>query len=337
MNVPRPHQGVFKGLATPVLCSSNNCRQPDITCTPFYQYAGVSKRDNVFYWNPDYIRSYWRTGNLMSAYWNARAMAFYAGSAFEAGSVKRFYQQSWLQYLPMHMPAPSCPDAVKYVRACFGCAWGRGPYDAFQYPHSCEGAWSTFRLDVQHGVQAAIMNWTINSGFEDTLQFQNQDVVIQFRCAHDTVVHEEYGPFAFSCYDVIPASTQSVYILVDPQHTSNAICSAILKGLENYLQTKWQSAVKRLELSTEASFIAMMQAPILFRHSQSSFGLWAGYAGNNTVYSAPMVEYLTSNTKPDFGPNWRWLSCPVLYPKVAKDAGISATTPRDVLKWLATH
>ena len=323
--------------------SSSKCRDPDIVCHPFFTFAGVVQQytggSKTFVWEPDFLRPYWHTGNRLSAYWNARAMAHFAGASFLAGPrMAKIYNESWLKHLPLHVQAPSCPNPVKYASGCFGCAWGRGPYDAFQYPHTCEGAWTQFRGQVQVDTRAAINLW-LQENAVTPHAFAEDDVVVQFRCARDTLVHAEYGHFAYSCYrNVVTSKTKRLFLLVDPHSKSVPVCKDLLSDVTMFIQATYPNvSVTLKESGVEESFVFMMSAPILLRNSQSSFGLWAGLSGSNTVFSAPMISYLTLNTTPALGLGWNWLSCGVLYPEVAKKNGVSMTSSTSIIQWLRTH
>lgn len=319
------------------------CRHPDIECSPFFTFAGVVEKktgqSKTFVWEPDFIRPYWHTGNRLSAYWNARAMAYFAGALFLAGPrMLHIYNESWLRHLPFHVQDPDCPDPAKYTAGCFGCAWGRGPYDAFQYPHTCEGAWTQFRERVQADTTAAIQHWIQDNGMIPNT-FIEDDVVVQFRCAQDTLVHSEYGHFAYSCYrKVVTSKTTRVFLLVDPNSKSVPLCKEMLSDLTMFIQHNYPNVtVTRKDAGLEEAFLFMMNAPILLRNSQSSFGLWAGFSGKNIVWSAPMIPYLTLNTTPPLGPGWNWLHCPVLYPDIARKHGLSTLSSTSVIGWLRTH
>lgn len=68
--------------------------------------------DRVFYWTP-YTSARW--GNVLSPYWQARALAELAGHGFNAYSG---FDSSWLKYLPKELPPQQCPDLKSFKKAC---------------------------------------------------------------------------------------------------------------------------------------------------------------------------------------------------------------------------
>lgn len=66
----------------------------------------------MFYWTP-YTSQRW--GNVLSPYWQARALAELAGHGFN-GYVG--FEHSWLKYLPQELPPQRCPDLKRFEQAC---------------------------------------------------------------------------------------------------------------------------------------------------------------------------------------------------------------------------
>lgn len=80
---------------------------------PIAVYARVQVGgDRVFYWTP-YTSKRW--GNVLSPYWQARALAELAGHGFNAYAG---FNSSWLQYLPKEVPPQGCPNITMFMRAC---------------------------------------------------------------------------------------------------------------------------------------------------------------------------------------------------------------------------
>eukprot|EP00877_Chromochloris_zofingiensis_P015247 jgi/Chrzof1/9977/Cz04g22180.t1 len=282
---------------------------------------------NTLTWTP-YTSSRW--GNALSPYWQARAMATLGGLDFDS---QPGFGQYWMQYLPRKVPRTTCPQPDKFDDACRRCQ----KHD-WEFAHKCVGAWTEIRPVIQQETQAAFARWANTTGFAIPA-FQPSDVVIQVRCAKDTVLeHGEYGPVGFSYYNNIPDSTTTVYVVADPgiQHT---VCSKIYQAQVEYLQKRYPSAkVLFVGGSIEEDFARMLYAPTLFKDSQSSFGLWAGVANSGQVFSVPLLTTSVNNhTTPDMGPAWHWVDAPVLYPHVASQQGITIDQHDKIIVWLQTH
>jgi hypothetical protein len=110
----------------------------------------------------------------------------------------------------------------------------------------------------------------------------------------------------------------------------------MLADLQIYLQRLRPHAnLKLISGSIEEDFTALWKAPLLIKDAQSTFGLWAGFAGKGVVYAVPMLSHLVLNTTPDLGAGWKWRDCPTLDPTVAKTANISAGAA--IISWLRDH
>ena len=315
------------------------CSRVQYKCLPFFQHAGVELNEvnePTFIWDPKFIGHGWRTGNLLSAYWNARAMASYGGARFVASSrMVDVFNKSWLQHLPFNVSPPLCPDPGAYYAGCLGCMHG-SLSENFIFPAICNGAWISFRSQVQADTRSALMSW-VKSNNISVPQLSKPNTVIQFRCADDTLIHYAYGPLAFSCYKAIPPDTRHIYVVVDPQSTHRT-CAAILQALLSHLHSLYpNSRVSTMSGSVELDFITMWGADVLVRNSQSSYGLWAGFAATGAVWSAPMMEKSTLNATPDYGSQWNWLSCPILYPSVAAKNNLDRNSSIDIVTWLTDN
>ena len=193
--------------------------------------------------------------------------------------------------------------------------------------------------------------------------------------------HGEYGPSAFSLYHVLPANTTGgrlVVLLSLPRLTRRVIphsppatgtiyivgtssqergprahavytgdglfppCEAKLRALQRALKLWYPGAkvVVTQGWDTFEDFVHMVYAPVLFKDS-SSFGLWAGLANNNTVYSTklPGGQYGLPDT---FGnAHWVWSNATVLFPATARKLGLntsdSVEDTQAIIKWLEVH
>jgi hypothetical protein len=150
----------------------------------------------------------------------------------------------------------------------------------------------------------------------------------------NNLVHGRYGPLAYSCYDVVPNDTSTIYVVANP--SKHQMCINMLGDLQAYLQhLRPRANLTLISGSIEEDFAALWKAPLLIKDAQSTFGLWAGFAGEGRVYAVPMLSHLVLNTTPDLGAGWNWRDCPTLDPKVAKAANIS--TGSGVISWLRDH
>jgi hypothetical protein len=142
-----------------------------------------------------------------------------------------------------------------------------------------------------------------------------------------------YGPMAYSCYNVIPQSTRRIYIVASVSHPP---CKVLLEDLQRHLQSLHPAAeIIVSSKSVEEDFSALSRAPILIKHGQSTFSLWAGLAGNNRVYSMPLPSAYALDTTPDLGANWTWRACAQLEPGEAQSKNIKALS--DILLWVKSN
>lgn len=306
-----------------------------LPCTHFEQYAGVQHHGNKYVWDPckGRVCTAGSTGNVLSRYWNTRAMLHFAGAEFEVGTqIKVILEHtSFLKYLPLSAPAPSCPDSFAYTLGCLGCSSGGKFQWLYDFPALCNGAWTLFRDTIQRDTVAALMQWHDASN-TSVFPFQAHDVVIQYRCAQDTLYAAGYGPMGYTCYSDIPTRTSRIFIVTS---MGTPLCEEVIFDLKQYLSVLRPAAnISILAASVSEDFSALTHAPFLIRHGQSTFGLWAGIAGSGTVYSIPL-PYALNNT-PFLGSNWIWRDCPIMKPFVVQNH--SQQDLKDiVLKWVQTH
>jgi hypothetical protein len=336
---------LFYANSAPGQPHKNTCPHIELQCLHFIDNAGVQLSNNKLVWNPKYIDKAWRLGNRLSAYWNARATAFYGSQSFQAGKeISDLYNSSWLAYLPRSAPAAKCPHPELYLAGCLGCTNTKAKPvpDHFYYPHICNGAWTGFRDQIRQDTKSAITAWLKGSsgtlvGKAVTDYRKHNSAIIQFRCEKETIlVHDEHGPLAYSCYDAIPDTPKTIIIVAEP--TQEQICTTLLADLVQHLKIKRPSSTVAVQGGTiEEDFITLWQAPFLIRSSQSSFGLWAGFAGHGEVWSAPLLDRYAFNTTPNLGTSWHWLQCPILYPDVATRANLNISKPDGILEWLRTN
>lgn len=212
-----------------------------------------------------------------------------------------------------------------------------GDSDSWEYAHRCTGAWHLIRPTIINDTHAAVTAWAQATKF--TLpNFKPGDTVIQSRCSKDTLlVHDEFGPVAFSYYSSIQPTTQNIYIVRDPR-VKVPTCAAIHEALVQWLKARHPKAnIQVTGGSLERDFMQLLFAPVLFKDAQSSFGLWAGLANKGEVWSVPLLARYTKNHKPDLGSRWHWVDAPVLYPGVAQAANISKHDTAALIRWLEAH
>lgn len=215
--------------------------------------------------------------------------------------------------------------------------FGAGDSDSWEYAHRCSGAWQLIRPTIINDTHAAVQAWAAASNY--TLpSFTPGDTVIQSRCSRETLlVHDEFGPVAFSYYSNIKTGAKNIFIVTDPRVKYRA-CVDIHAAQVKWLKQKFPSSnVKVIGGSLEHDFLRLMLAPVLFKDAQSSFGLWAGMANKGEVWSVPLLTRFTNNPSPDFGNRWHWSDAPVLYPEVARAANISRHDVKAIIDWLTSH
>jgi hypothetical protein len=230
-----------------------------------------------------------RVGNALSPYWQGRGMAFLGGLNFENPSG----MGSWLEHLPRHVPKPQgagrCPD--RFAEACWMCT---DKDNSWEYSHRCTGAYDYILPDIQRDTRAALEAYAAASG-EKIRRFEPDDVVIQDRCAGDTILaHGEYGPPAMSFFDPIPRSTKRIFIVRDDKTVQETpLCKLKAQLLSQKLKSIAPDAeVTVLNDSLFADFASMVFGPIFFKDN-SSFGLWAAAGNSGTVYSTVLYKNRT--------------------------------------------
>jgi hypothetical protein len=170
-------------------------------------------------------------------------------------------------------------------------------------------------------------------------EFMPGDVVIQSRCSFQTLIeHMEFGPMGFSFYNSINARETKTIRIIANRGSHVPACTAIRAAMLQHLHERYPDATIHLDSgSPEDDFFRMLFAPVFYRDSQSSFGLWAAVANKGLVHSVPMLRYFTENITPDLGDSWHWDHAPVLYPAVAAAAGIKKNDASAIVKWLREH
>lgn len=156
----------------------------------FHPSHNQNKQKRTVYYTP-YTSDRW--GNALSSYWAARSLAVLAGYAFDAYG--GFTGASWLARLPSKVPAPpnARGDRAAFDAACNAC----GP-EGWEHPHRCARAWLHLRLTIQAETHAAVEAWARAEG-RRLPKFREGDVVIQARCAGDTVLAHPECVFIIVC------------------------------------------------------------------------------------------------------------------------------------------
>lgn len=294
-----------------------DCVSPTMACVHFENYSGVVKTGkNIFVWDPCANRrcAPGSMGNVLSRYWNTRAMLHFAAVQFKVGPATAIImeQTSFLRYLPFQSTAPSCPDALAYMSGCVGCS-KMGQFSwLYDFPAMCNGAWTDYRHTIQKETMAALLQWH-NATQQYAPVYGKNHAVVQYRCARDTFNAEGYGPMGYSCYDVIPHTTVNITIVASMDHPP---CARLVHDLRLYFNQTWKNAnVSIVSSSIEHDFSMLAHAPLMIKHGQSTFGLWAGLTGSGTVYSIPLPAVSAINQTPNLGHAWKWRDCPILPPQ----------------------
>lgn len=235
----------------------------------------------------------------------------------------------------------------------------------WEFAHTCVGGWTEIRGTIRHDSMKALHSWAAARNI--TLPtYQAGDVVIQSRCAPDTILdHDDYGPAAFSYYDAIAGEAtppgavrrRRITILYDPT-MKYAPCDTIHQELVKHLKTKYPDTDVAVGGGTAFDdWYQLSAAPLVFKDSTSSYGLWAALASSGQVWSAPLRLWglgpSTSGKEatPYLGAGWHWVHNKVLYPHVAEALGWPKTTPGhdgklkfnatamlpQMIDWLKTH
>jgi hypothetical protein len=173
----------------PPLCQLLNASQ---RCKEFEEVAGISiEAGPTYLWNPAYTDNPqygWGTGNKLSMYWNARAMAHLAGAAFKVGPhMRNVFDTTFLKYLPMQTTGFGCANPLAYASACQGCTLKGHHKWLFTFPHECNGAWTFFLKTIALETRSALKAWHQSRNVSEQV-FAPGDVVVQYRCAADTLL-----------------------------------------------------------------------------------------------------------------------------------------------------
>lgn len=227
----------------------------------------------------------------------------------------------------------SIPCAANYV-VCFVNPFA-GDAGSWEFTHRCAGAWPFIRSTITKDTQAAFQQWAADSNVS-LPAYEPNDVVIQSRCAPDTVLsHGEYGPVAFSFYANIPPDTKRVFIVTELK-TRTSLCAQLHHAQQAHLQRLLPDAnVSVIGGAPAEDFARLLFAPILYKDASSSFGLWAAVANTGVVHSTPLLSWYSShNLTPFMGLNWHWSEAPALYPSVANRLNLTADNPERIIQWL---
>jgi hypothetical protein len=276
-------------------------------------YARQADQDGVPTMLPAALLRSARLGNALSPYWQARAMAHLGGAAFS-------YQGSaagWTDQLPKHVPARTACQREAFAAACDACA-GAG-----EFAHKCPGAWPHIVADIQRDTRSALAQHAMAHNLR-LPSFRAGDVLIQVRCAGDTVLgHDEYGPAPWSFYNSVPCDKLG-QITVQSEAASVAavpLCAALNASLFARLALRCPTArLRYVSGSLFEDWARLVFAPTLYKDA-SSFGLWAALANTGTVHSAPVFPNITFAA-----PNWVWSPRQTLYPSAFRAAGLTAAS-----------
>ncbi len=170
--------------------------------------------------------------------------------------------------------------------------------------------------------------------------FDPRDAVIQLRCAEDTLlVHELYGPTAFSMYDKhLPQDVRRVFAAYAHHgHNSPKVvqpCERIVAALKKYIKKIRPHADLMVAGGDQwDDWARMVYAPVVFRDSTSSWGLWSTLAGTGKGFAPPIFATdKDAMTKlhfatPHVDESYTFVpDAKVLYPAVAKAAGLGCCT-----------
>lgn len=295
-------------------------------------------------------------GNALSPYWFGRAIARFAGLAYEMlpgfdphGVKDWFHSSSFLRYLPTKVAKPQCPDLVALKEACNECHCR-----CLTYPLSATSVWPRILNIIKVDMQVAFEKWA-NASNATIPKFDKGDVVIQDRCDDSTLLqHSAYGPPGFSFYQgIAKQNPKNIYIIRDPNlkgdmpaHRNRPFypCRAMHEVLCCYLAAEVPTATIHSigHQNIDDDWARVLLAPILYKGT-STFTVWAGLASSGVVFSPPLfpaeyyAEQAPSNVTPDFGQNWHWVNVSILNATEAKKIGPPKLTYNQidrVISWL---
>ncbi|PNW78237.1 hypothetical protein CHLRE_09g386759v5 [Chlamydomonas reinhardtii] len=264
-------------------------------------------------------------GNLLSPYYMGLAVAQLLGFPYRYHS--GFSEDAWLRHLPREVaPGLVCANASEVARACQRCA----DPNMWEFAHGCDAGWTRTRKAMQHVTRAALESWAQAAG-KALPAFEAGDAVIQVRCAQDTLLaHGYYGPTAFSAYTTyLPPDTKRVFaIYAHHGHNGPAVytpCDKLVDAMGRFI-TQRRPGVSFGILGGEKweDFARLVYAPVAFRDSMSSFGLWATLANTGRVFAPPGLAPIKDSHKsldytlPYVDDTYRFVNVPVLYPEVAR-------------------
>eukprot|EP00929_Paragymnodinium_shiwhaense_P033337 TRINITY_DN1831_c0_g1_i1.p1 TRINITY_DN1831_c0_g1~~TRINITY_DN1831_c0_g1_i1.p1 ORF type:complete len:454 (-),score=55.23 TRINITY_DN1831_c0_g1_i1:8-1369(-) len=219
--------------------------------------CGYSSQQHERSWTYSYMRYFQNWGNVLSVYWEARALAALSGKSFEG--VPGFGPESWLHYLPKKVPAvPDFVNAAAFAEACYECSSATFKGLGLLYPHTCYGAWTHFRGVMQRETNDALDAYEkqmveqghsgsdkrFEAGFHpaaDAAQHSGKDVLIFLR-------------FEFTAY---PWPAKSFYLSYLPPDTRRVVIMH-----QAYTNATVQEGLKQLGGSIHETFDPDMQRNI---------------------------------------------------------------------------
>ncbi|KAG2422771.1 hypothetical protein HXX76_015791 [Chlamydomonas incerta] len=263
-------------------------------------------------------------GNLLSPYFQGLAVAQLLGFRFMYMS--GFAEDAWLRHLPREVaPGLICPNASEVARACVRCP----DPTMWEFAHGCDAGWTQARRAMQNVTLGALRSWAAAAG-RALPGFLPGDAAIQVRCSQDTLLgHGYYGPSAFSMYTTyLPPDTKRVFaIYAHHGHNGPAVyapCDKLVDAMGRYI-TQRRPGVSFAIIGGEKweDFSRLALAPVAFRDSMSSFGLWATLANTGRVFAPPALAPIKDSYKsliytlPTVDDTFRFVNVSVFYPEVA--------------------
>uniref|UniRef100_A0A7S1LNQ8 Uncharacterized protein n=1 Tax=Alexandrium catenella TaxID=2925 RepID=A0A7S1LNQ8_ALECA len=221
-------------------------------------------------------------GNSLVTYWNARAVAFFAGLEFIAAEGTEHLLLP--AQVPAHQKSPSAMQQRLWQKmttelddVCIGCPYPHGsPYGPWRLIGDTILAETRGMAEATRGISddvAKFLDWSQRKSW----------VVIHHRCDKYLWINEQYGFLRHSYIkDRLPKNTTHMLIVGQEKH-SDVLCQKFLDELLAWAREDMKISTSFQQEDAAVDWVTLSTAPVLFC-STSTFCLTAGMGNPNTVY-----------------------------------------------------